>query len=104
MGDSDDAVEQLPRAVVARLAKAQLPPHVKLPKDVEEAVLRASTVFILFLTDQALAVAASAGRSTLTADDVVQALSVAELDEFAPELSALKQGPRVFAWSGALCG
>ncbi|KAI7901943.1 histone-fold-containing protein [Cokeromyces recurvatus] len=77
---------ELPKANVARVLKAALPPGTALQKDAKLAVSKAATVFINYISSVANDVAKGANHKTISAPDVFKALEIVELDHLAPEL------------------
>ncbi|KAI9487172.1 MAG: histone-fold-containing protein [Benjaminiella poitrasii] len=77
---------ELPKANVARVLKAALPPGTALQKDAKLAVSKAATVFINYISSVANDVAKAANHKTISAPDVFKALEIIELDHLAPQL------------------
>lgn len=73
---------ELPRALLARIVKATLPDGTLLQKDAKNAMSKASTIFVSYLTAAAIDIAASAKHKSLTSDDVFQALNILNFDRF----------------------
>lgn len=75
---------ELPRALLARIVKAALPDGTLLQKDAKNAMSKASTIFVSYLTAAAIDVATSAKHKSLASDDVFQALHILDFDRFVP--------------------
>ncbi|KAL0214554.1 hypothetical protein P9112_006738 [Eukaryota sp. TZLM1-RC] len=73
----------LPKAVITRIIKSQIPQGTSVAKDASLAINHATTTFISFITDLATKHAKKSKRSTLTADDFVAALCDADFVDFA---------------------
>ncbi|XP_050311722.1 DNA polymerase epsilon subunit 3 [Anthonomus grandis grandis] len=72
----------LPLASVTKLIKDALPKNVMLGKDTKEAISRAASVFVLYVTSQASQEAQRQSRKTLQGTDVIKALEELEFGEF----------------------
>ncbi|GAA5967935.1 hypothetical protein JCM3765_001793 [Sporobolomyces pararoseus] len=64
---------ELPKSVIARLAKSAVPPEVKLQKEVPIALVKSSTVFINYLAALSHDLATEKGTKTITALHVLEA-------------------------------
>ncbi|WWC86459.1 uncharacterized protein L201_001336 [Kwoniella dendrophila CBS 6074] len=69
---------ELPKSNITKLAKGSLPDNVKMQHDVVLALLRGSTLFINYLSSAAHDVALDRSGRTITAADVIKAIT--ELD------------------------
>ncbi|WVQ61964.1 uncharacterized protein L199_000097 [Kwoniella botswanensis] len=69
---------ELPKSNLTKLAKGSVPDNVKMQQDVTIALLRGSTLFINYLTSAAHDQAVSRSGKTITASDVIKAIT--ELD------------------------
>lgn len=67
---------------VKKLIQELLPEHVLLGKDVQEAVGKAGTMFVLHITDLALKIARKNNRNNLIGQDIMDALEEAGFGEF----------------------
>ncbi|KAF0289162.1 DNA polymerase epsilon subunit 3 [Amphibalanus amphitrite] len=76
----------LPAAVVTRLMKDALPEGCNVSKEARQAVCRAASVFVLYLTSQSNALAQQSKRKTVNGADVIAALTDMEFDEFCDPL------------------
>ncbi|XP_066585865.1 DNA polymerase epsilon subunit 3 [Prorops nasuta] len=76
----------LPNAVVTRIIKEALPEGVTIGKDARTAVAKASSIFILYLTSSANILAKKGNRKTISGQDVIQAMSDIEFDQFIESL------------------
>lgn len=77
----------LPNAVVTRIIKEALPEGVTIGKDARTAVAKASSIFILYLTSSANIIAKKGNRKTISGQDVIQAMSDIEFDQFIDPLN-----------------
>ncbi|GAA5981863.1 hypothetical protein JCM5350_005752 [Sporobolomyces pararoseus] len=64
---------ELPKSVIARLAKSSVPPEVKLQKEVPIALVKSSTVFINYLAALSHDLATEKGTKTIAALHVLEA-------------------------------
>ncbi|KAL1524835.1 hypothetical protein AB1Y20_019715 [Prymnesium parvum] len=78
----------LPSAVITRIVKSKLPEGVMIGKDTKAAFGKACSIFILYLSTIANDLAKEAKRTTVTAQDVINALKELEFDEFVPTIEA----------------
>jgi len=78
----------LPSAAVMRIIKSKLPDHVHIGKDTKAAFGKACSIFILYITTIANDLAKESKRTTVTAQDVINALKELEFDEFVPSIEA----------------
>ena len=76
----------LPNAVVIRIIKDVLPDGMNVAKDARTAFSKAASVFILYLTAAANIEATGSNRKTISAADVIQAVSNVELNGFVDQL------------------
>ncbi|XP_062543742.1 DNA polymerase epsilon subunit 3 [Armigeres subalbatus] len=76
----------LPNAVVTRLMKDALPCDVKISSESRTALTRATSVFVLYLTSAATAVADKKKQKCLTVDHVLAGLEEIEFDSFVDPL------------------
>ncbi|GJJ14239.1 hypothetical protein Clacol_008503 [Clathrus columnatus] len=74
---------QLPKALVTRIAKSNLPGETKFQKDTVNALVDSATRDDDYRAHE---VAASHSRKTIAASDILQALELIELSEFVPLL------------------
>ncbi|KXJ71846.1 DNA polymerase epsilon subunit 3 [Aedes albopictus] len=72
----------LPNSVVTRLMKEALPCDVKIASESRTALTRATSVFVLYLTSAATAVAEKKKQKVLTVDHVLAGLEEIEFDSF----------------------
>lgn len=82
----------LPNASVAKIIKEALPNSVNVGKDARSALSRAASVFVLYVTSQASSEAQKMNRKTLTAKDVMTALSELEFENFIEPLEESLKG------------
>eukprot|EP01084_Bolivina_argentea_P020235 37649_1 len=76
---------ELPTTSVAKIiTKAN--PNVKVKKDAKQAISKAAGIFVLYLAHNANQLCQNAKRSTIQADDVLNALNNIEFGEFNEEL------------------
>lgn len=78
----------LPKSIVARLAKGVLPPNTQIQKDAVLAMSKSATVFVNYLTSHAAENAARSGKKTVMPQDVFEAMGQVEFDFFLPRLEA----------------
>lgn len=76
----------LPAAVVARLMKDALPEGCNVSKEARQAVCRAASVFVLYLTSQSNTLAQQSKRKTVNGADVIAALTEMDFEEFSDPL------------------
>ncbi|GAA5844386.1 hypothetical protein JCM3766R1_006376 [Sporobolomyces carnicolor] len=72
---------ELPKSVIARLAKSSVPPEVKLQKEVPLALVKGSTVFISYLAALSHDLAQEKNQKTITAVHVLEAVRQLGWDE-----------------------
>ncbi|XP_076636233.1 DNA polymerase epsilon subunit 3 Chrac-14 [Colletes latitarsis] len=72
----------LPNAVVSRIIKEALPEGVTIAKDARTAVAKASSIFILYLTSSANIIAKKGNRKMISGQDVIQAMTDIDFDQF----------------------
>lgn len=85
---------ELPRALVTRIAKSELPDNVKFSKETVSALVKGSTVFINYLAGTAHDVAASKQHKSVSASDVLKALELLSFGDMVPELQIELQAYR----------
>eukprot|EP00002_Diphylleia_rotans_P015037 TRINITY_DN2911_c0_g1_i1.p1 TRINITY_DN2911_c0_g1~~TRINITY_DN2911_c0_g1_i1.p1 ORF type:complete len:153 (+),score=39.33 TRINITY_DN2911_c0_g1_i1:55-513(+) len=99
---------ELPRNIVNRIAKAKLPESFIVAKDAKMALSYAGGVFILYLSATAQDICNERGRSTITPNDIYDALKDIGFDDMTETLKgflanwkgdskdkpAAKKGPR----------
>ncbi|GAA5928224.1 uncharacterized protein JCM15063_003825 [Sporobolomyces koalae] len=78
---------ELPKSVVARLAKSAVAPEVKLQKEVPLALVKGSTVFINYLAALAHDLAQEKNQKTITAVHVLEAVKQLGWQDEGEELS-----------------
>ncbi|KAK7049923.1 hypothetical protein VNI00_005353 [Paramarasmius palmivorus] len=82
---------ELPKSLVTKIAKSNLPDNTKLQKETILALVKGSTVFINYLAATAHDVAQSKQHKSISASDVLKALEMLEfgdlVDPFQAELS-----------------
>ncbi|KAF8510142.1 histone-fold-containing protein [Hysterangium stoloniferum] len=85
---SSEGIEdiELPRMIVAQLAKSSLPTDVGFDDDTITALIKGSTVFINYLTAAAQEIAASRAHKTISGADVLKALEALEFSDLAGSL------------------
>ncbi|WVN89143.1 uncharacterized protein L203_104359 [Cryptococcus depauperatus CBS 7841] len=66
---------ELPKTTLTKLAKGSIPDNVKMQQDVVLALLRGSTLFISYLTSAAHDQATARSGKTVTAADVIKAIT-----------------------------
>lgn len=77
-----------PAACINRIVKVALPEHVQVTKEAKAAFSKSAGIFILYLTTCANDFCRDKKRQTVSAHDVMQAVSELEFDEFKGQLQA----------------
>ncbi|CAO1617779.1 unnamed protein product [Parajaminaea phylloscopi] len=72
---------ELPKAVLARVAKAELPENVQIRREALLAISKSATIFISYLAAVSDELAKQANRKSITPTDVVEGLSLMEFPE-----------------------
>lgn len=72
----------LPHASVQKIIKEALPDNINIGKDVKNALAKAASMFILYITSQGCQVAQKCNRKALVAQDIFEALEEAEFEDF----------------------
>ncbi|KAI9339088.1 histone-fold-containing protein [Obelidium mucronatum] len=72
----------IPKAIVNRILKGSTANQVNMSKEARDAFVKSATVFISFISTQAADLARKAGRKTITANDVYEALNTSEFEDF----------------------
>ncbi|KAJ3391439.1 DNA polymerase epsilon subunit 3 [Entophlyctis sp. JEL0112] len=72
----------IPKAVVARILRGTATAQLMMQKEAKDAFTKSVTVFISYISSQAAELAKRAGRKTISAVDVYDALAVAEFESF----------------------
>jgi len=72
----------LPTSIVTKLIKDCLPSSCKVSKEANAAIAKAASVFVLYATSSANAVAQKSSRKTITGPDVVNAMSDMDFEKF----------------------
>ncbi|KAI9739014.1 MAG: hypothetical protein M1818_005328 [Claussenomyces sp. TS43310] len=78
----------LPKSIVARLAKGALPPSTQIQGNAMLAMQKSATVFVNYLATHANEHAQSSNRKTVAPGDVFKALDDLELEGFSERLEA----------------
>ncbi|KAJ3322122.1 hypothetical protein HDV06_003573 [Boothiomyces sp. JEL0866] len=71
---------ELPKSTIQKICKGVLPEGTNLQKEAREAITKASTVFINYLTAVANEQAIKQDRKTINSSDIFKALEILELD------------------------
>lgn len=82
----------LPVTAIIRIAKEVLPPNVIISKEAKTALARAASVFILYVSNQATTIATSRIKKTISAQDVLEALSQVDFECLIEPLQQLLEG------------
>ena len=82
---------ELPASIVSKIVKATLGEGAALSSEAKEAFSKAAGIFILYLTSTAHEFCKERKRSTLSGDDVVDALAELEFDEMIEPLKAFRE-------------
>ncbi|KAJ8612441.1 hypothetical protein CTAYLR_006572 [Chrysophaeum taylorii] len=77
-----------PAACINRIVKAALPEQVQVTKEAKSAFAKSAGIFILYLTTCANDFCKDKKRQTVSAADVMQAITELEFDEFKAQLQA----------------
>lgn len=77
----------LPNASVVKIIKDAIPESINIGKEARTALARAAAVFVLFISTHASQEAQKANRKTLIGQDVIDALSNLEFEEFIEPLT-----------------
>jgi len=92
-----DKVEDLslPNAVVARIIKEALPPGSIVAKDAKAAIAKATSLFIVYISQTASELASNNKRKTLKETDILDALTETEFDDLVPLVMSELQAAKV---------
>ncbi|KAJ3275745.1 hypothetical protein HDV01_007212 [Terramyces sp. JEL0728] len=71
---------ELPKSTIQKICKGVLPEGTNVQKEAREAITKASTVFINYLTAVANEQAVKQDRKTINSSDIFKALEMLELD------------------------
>jgi len=82
----DISIDTLPSAVVSKFIKDCVPPSCRISHEADTAIRKAATVFVLFATSSASAVAKKNSRRTITGPDVLKAMEIMEFNQFVEPL------------------
>ncbi|PWZ00221.1 histone-fold-containing protein [Testicularia cyperi] len=89
---------ELPKTSVVKLAKSEIPDSVQLRKEVTSALVKASTVFISYLTAASHDLASSKGLKTISGQNVLDSIKDLDLgDEFRAQLKKELEAYRTVA-------
>lgn len=77
----------LPNSVIMRLLKDALPEGINISKDARSTFAKAASIFVLYTTSCASAVATKSHRKTVSGSDVFQALNEMEFDHYIEPLT-----------------
>ena len=77
-----------PAACINRIVKAALPDNVQVTKEAKSAFSKSAGIFILYLTTCANDFCRDKKRQTVSAADVMAAVSELDLDDLKPQLQA----------------
>jgi len=78
----------LPTSIVTKIIKDCLPSNCKVSKEANAAIAKAASVFVLYTTSSANAVAQKSNRKTISGQDVIAAMSDMEFDKFVRPLES----------------
>eukprot|EP00485_Elphidium_margaritaceum_P003737 CAMPEP_0202710036 /NCGR_PEP_ID=MMETSP1385-20130828/22071_1 /ASSEMBLY_ACC=CAM_ASM_000861 /TAXON_ID=933848 /ORGANISM="Elphidium margaritaceum" /LENGTH=121 /DNA_ID=CAMNT_0049369449 /DNA_START=48 /DNA_END=413 /DNA_ORIENTATION=- len=76
---------ELPTTAVQKIIH-KVNPNVKIKKDAKQAISKAAGIFVLYLAHNANQLCKTAKRSTIQADDILNALEEIEFGDFNEEL------------------
>lgn len=82
----------LPVTAITRIAKEVLPGNIIVSKEAKTALARAASVFILYVSNQATTIATSKNKKTISAPDVLEALSQVDFECLIEPLQQLLEG------------
>lgn len=82
----------LPVTAITRIAKEVLPANIIVSKEAKTALARAASVFILYVSNQATTIATNRNKKTISAQDVLEALSQVDFDCLIEPLQQLLEG------------
>lgn len=82
----------LPVTAITRIAKEVLPANIIVSKEAKTALARAASVFILYVSNQATTIATSRNKKTISAQDVLEALSQVDFECLIEPLQQLLEG------------
>ncbi|KAL8462180.1 hypothetical protein ACS0TY_032492 [Phlomoides rotata] len=77
----------MPVANVLRIMRRILPPHAKISEDAMDSILECVTEFISFITSEANALCRQEYRRTITAEDLLKAMTKLGFDNYAEALT-----------------
>ncbi|KAF1357026.1 histone-fold-containing protein [Delphinella strobiligena] len=78
----------LPRTMISRLSKGVLPPNTQIQKDALSALSKSATVFVNYISSNAMDNASGAGKKTIQPQDVLVALKDTEFEFMIPRIEA----------------
>jgi len=78
----------LPTSIVTKIIKDCLPNNCKVSKEANAAIAKAASVFVLYTTSSANAVAQKSNRKTISGQDVISAMSDMDFDKFVKPLES----------------
>jgi len=84
----------LPLASVNKVINDALPSKVNVSSETRKTIAKAASVFVLYTTATAASMAQKAGRKTMNATDVLDALDEIEYPQFKSDLETLLAGYR----------
>jgi len=76
----------LPTSIVTKIIKDCLPNNCKVSKEANAAIAKAASVFVLYTTSSANAVAQKNKRKNISGQDVIAAMTEMEFDKFVKPL------------------
>lgn len=86
----------LPNSIVARIIKEALPEGVNVSKEARSAIAKAASVFVLYCTSCSNNLAMKANRKTISGQDVLNAMSDMEFEQFIEPLKASLEGTTTY--------
>ncbi|KAF2401187.1 histone-fold-containing protein [Trichodelitschia bisporula] len=78
----------LPKTMIARLAKGMLPANTSINKEALLAISKSATVFVSYISAQANDNALRGGKKTIQPENVFEAMADLEMGDFVPRLEA----------------
>lgn len=77
----------MPLTSISRIIKTALPNNIMISKEVKQSLCKSAGIFILYITSYANDSCHTSKRTTVTANDILNAVKEAELTQFIPSLN-----------------
>jgi histone H3/H4 len=81
-----DTIE-MPMTSISRIIRTALPTNIMISKEVKTSLAKSAGIFILYITSYANDSCRTGRRTTVTANDVLNAVKESELQQFLPALN-----------------